>query len=184
MGTASSTKTYSPEDLELMPDAVAYELNDAGELVERAMGAKSSGIGITIATLFRNFVSLTGLGQILGSDVGLKLWPETPRRFRRPDVAFLSFARWPGELPEGYLEVAPELIVEVVSRRDVAEDLAEKATQYFAAGVQLVWIVYPRTRAVLVLRTGTAASWLSGDDPISGEDVLPGFEATVSDFFA
>jgi Uma2 family endonuclease len=46
--------------------------------------------------------------------------------------------------------VLPELMVEVVSRHDLAEELMECLDEYFAAGTKLVWVVYPTQRLVYV----------------------------------
>ena len=81
----------------------------------------------------------------------------------------------------------PDLIVEVVSPRDRAEDVQNKSAEYIAAGVPLVWVVYPKTRTVMVYRQPSAAAGpvgkLSANDTISGEDVIPGFACRVAEFF-
>jgi Uma2 family endonuclease len=49
---------------------------------------------------------------------------------------------------------APALAVEVVSPADLAQELAHRVDQYLAAGVRVVWVVYPNTREVHVFREG------------------------------
>jgi Uma2 family endonuclease len=77
--------------------------------------------------------------------------------------------------------------VEVVSPGDEAYHLDEKVAEYLAAGVPLVWVVWPESRTVLVYRQPSSplgtASRLTAADTISGEDVLPGFSCGVKEFF-
>jgi len=53
----------------------------------------------------------------------------TIQRKRRPDVAFVSYDRWPQQQRVPHTEaweVVPNLAVEVVSRTDRADDLMNK----------------------------------------------------------
>lgn len=66
--------------------------------------------------------------------------PEDPTRNRRPDVSYISFQRWPENRPLPYrgnpIDVMPNLIVEVASPTDDAEDLISKAHEYLRAFVR------------------------------------------------
>ena len=59
--------------------------------------------------------------------------------------------------------------------------------EYLKVGVRLVWVVHPPTRTVRIHRPSSAAggavSQLTGDETISGEEVLPGFSCKVAEFF-
>ena len=63
----------------------------------------------------------------------------------------------------------------------------EKVAEYRAAGVPLVWVVWPQSRTVMVYRPLSSplgrTSLLTDGDAISGEDVLPGFSCAVKEFF-
>jgi Uma2 family endonuclease len=83
----------------------------------------------------------------------------------------------------GFLLVVPDLVAEVVSRHDGAVDLQTKVEEYLSAGVRLVWALYPDTRQVHVRRLDRSSTILNPDDKLSGEDILPGFEVTVSELF-
>ena len=81
---------------------------------------------------------------------------------RRPDVAFVSTARWPLDraLPEtGDWDVVPDLAVEVISPNDVFKDVLAKVREYFHYGVQVVWVIAPRNgRSTCMTRPRTCAS--------------------------
>ncbi|MDW8252520.1 MAG: hypothetical protein RMM58_01425 [Chloroflexota bacterium] len=55
-----------------------------------------------------------------------------------PDIAFLSYDRWPGPLPAGILDVAPELAAESVSPSNTWSKMQRTIEQDVAAGVERV----------------------------------------------
>jgi Uma2 family endonuclease len=62
-------------------------------------------------------------------------------------VAFISAERARGiDLRKVPLPLSPDLVIEIVSENDRADDLILKVTQYLAAGTRAVWLLYPNTR--------------------------------------
>ena len=104
---------------------------------------------------------------------------------RRPDVSVLLAAHLPeGELPEGMSRRPPDLAIEVVSPGNTAADIEQKVGEYLTAGTTEVWILYPRTRTVVVHRGGGEALRLGEEDEMNGGDVLPGFRVSVRSLFS
>jgi Uma2 family endonuclease len=65
---------------------------------------------------------------------------------RRPDVAFISTERLQGiDQHKVPVPLSPDLVIEIVSEIDRADDLMLKVTQYLAAGTRAVWLIYPNT---------------------------------------
>jgi len=58
-----------------------------------------------------------------------------------------------------------------------------KIKEYCFAGVSLVWVVDPDARTVEVYRSPDRGERLWGDERLTCETVIPGFECKVSDFF-
>ncbi len=56
--------------------------------------------------------------------------------------------------------------------------------EYFAAGVKLVWYVYPRTRTVKVFTGPKRSRIVREADTLDGGEVLPGFMLALTDLFA
>ena len=83
----------------------------------------------------------------------------------------------------GFLRLAPDLAVEVMSPGDTYTEVEEKVAEYFNAGVRLIWIVIPKTQSIHVYRPSKEALRLKSDDLLKGEDVLPGFEIKVAELF-
>jgi len=114
--------------------------------------------------------------------------PEDPTRNRAPDVAFISFERWPESQQIPYrgnpLDIVPNLVVEVASPTDDAEDLLSKTHEYLRAGVELVWVVFPRLRQIYVYTSvGTAPQLFTETDSLDGGSVLPGFSMPIAGLF-
>lgn len=86
-------------------------------------------------------------------------------------------------VPEAFWNVAPDLTVEVVSPGEGAGDVCEKVRDYLAAGTQLVWVVYPRTREVVVHTPDGLARTYEDESVLEGFENLPGFRCAVSDLF-
>ena len=74
--------------------------------------------------------------------------------------------------------------MEIASPTQYHPELDEKARLYLAAGVRLVWVIWPGDRQVDVWRPGsTRRSPRSRPDTLDGLDVLPGFTCPVADLF-
>lgn len=187
MSTIASNSLITPEELERMPDAVAYELVD-GQLVERNLGAESSSIAAKILGLLVVFLRAHRIGEPFTSEASYQCFGKSRKALRRADASFVLKERLPGgRVPRGTLTMAPDLAVEVVSPNDTSEEVDAITLLWLEAGTRLVWIVSPATQTVRIHRprnaTNGAISIRSAADQISGEDVLPGFAVPVKHFF-
>jgi len=153
-----------------------------GTLVEKAVSFEASVVAIAISAILSQFVSRHRLGLISGADGFFRL----PTSTRGPDVAFLSRDRLPqGTFPrEVYPSIAPNLVVEVLSPGNTKAEMARKRLEYFLSGVELMWIVDCSHRTVAVCTSLTDTFVLGENDVIDASNVLPGFTASVRDFFA
>jgi Uma2 family endonuclease len=181
---AIATKTfYTIEDLLAMPDEKDYELMD-GQLVERNMSTLSSWVGGEMLHYLSAHLKEDQLGWVFPADNGFQCFPHRPNRLIRADVSFVRRERLPQGLPsEGYLKIAPDLAVEVISPNDLAREIDQKVAEYLRAGVPLIWIIHPDLRAVRVHRSSGPVSWLREEEELSGEDILPGFRCRVAALF-
>jgi Uma2 family endonuclease len=100
-----------------------------------------------------------------------------------PDLAFVRRDRVPVD-ENGHPELAPDLVIEVVSPSPSGPSIEEKIALYLAAGVRLVWVVGPMRGTVRVHRADWSGALLSEADVLDGEDVLPGFRLPVAQLFA
>lgn len=107
-----------------------------------------------------------------------------PDTVRILDASFVRVDRLPPpEQRRRFIELAPDLDVEVVSPSDSANDVQAKVREYLDAGVQLIWVVHPVHRTVTVYSADRTAHVLYDDDSLTGGDVLPGFRVRVAEIF-
>ncbi len=168
------------EDLLRMGDIGPCELV-RGELV--MMSPAGGRHGLTVARIFRllaDFAESHDLGLVIGFETGVLISRE-PDTVRAPDVMFYRKGRLsPEEVPEGYLEVPPDLVVEVVSPSDSWSDLEAKVEEYLNAGVKAVWVADPQRKTVTIFPERRT---LHEGDTLEGGEVLPGFSCPVKSFF-
>lgn len=108
---------------------------------------------------------------------------EAPDTVRGPDLAVLRQERARELHRAGFLRGAPELAVEVVSPSNGAADIQAKVSEYVAAGAEIVWVIYPETRTVVVYDSPDAARFLSEDAILTGGELLPELRIPVSEIF-
>ena len=182
--TTAKNKLLTAEDLlRLNSQGVKGELI-RGVLHETvSAGKRHARIAGRVITSFNNFVMPRRLGQVGGTDGGV-LIERNPDTVREPDVYFVSADRLPlDDDSDGYLEVIPELVVEIVSPSDSERDIGEKIAMWLDLGVSMALAVRPAERAVVVHRPGTPAVTLTGDDVLDCGEVLPGFSLPLSGIF-
>lgn len=177
-GTATVADVVSIRDHERR----LFELVD-GVLVEKAMGFKEGLLAVVIASLLREFVIPRNLGLVGGADSMMQIFPEL---VRIPDVAYISWARVPGQrLPDEPAPImAPDLAVEVLSVSNTRGEMARKLDEYLDANVPLIWMVDPEKRSVTVYAGSTQGTVVSESGTLEGGDVLPGFTLPVAQIFA
>jgi Uma2 family endonuclease len=165
-------------------DGNRYELI-RGKLVSTPMSSyESSEIAMTIGSTLRAYASPHKLGRVAGAD-GAFILQRSPYTVRIPDVSFVRMDRLPPpEQRRQFLELAPDLAVEVVSPSDSANEVQEKVREYLDFGVQLIWVVHPIQRTVTVYTADRNARVLYEDEVLDGAEVLPGFAMTVAEIFA
>ena len=153
-----------------------------GVLVEKAVSDQTAGLAVEIITLLNVFVKPQRLGWILGPDGFVRLFGE---QLRAPDVSFVRSDQRADQrlLDHGFADVAPALAVEVCSPGNTVEELEQKRTEFFTAGTELFWIVYPDRQVIEVSTSVDDHSILSRDDTLDGGTVLPGFSVKVGDIF-
>ena len=182
--TTIKTELLTAEDLlRLDSEGVRGELIRGVLHETMATGQKHGWIVSKLVALLMNFIMPRRLGRVLASDSGI--WLERdPDTVREPDIAFTLAERLPPGGPvDGYSEVVPDLVVEVVSPNDRPGEVAEKTAMWLSFGVRLVWLVRPDRRTIEVHRAGGQVETLSEGDALDGLDVLPGFSCDLAAVF-
>jgi Uma2 family endonuclease len=172
------------EELLKLPDnGQRQELLD-GVLVEMPLrGWMHALVSGNVSYALYSWADSRHLGKVLiGVGVILR---RNPDRVRAPDGCFIAQERLPlGGIPARYLDIVPDLIVEVVSPWDRPREIREKAEEWVRAGAQVVWVVHSDQRSVDVYRANSAVESRTKTDVLDAEPVLPGFAFAVGDLFA
>lgn len=155
-----------------------------GTLVEKAMGSFEDLIASVLLARLHAFVEPRRLGVVVGGGCIIRVAPE---QLRLPDVSYISFSRIPDRvaLTESIWDLAPDLAVEIISKGNTRDEMARKLHEFFAAGVRLIWFIYPKSRTAEVFKNNSIepARILEASESLDGEDVLPGFNVVINELF-
>lgn len=178
----ATTATITLEELARMPDdGFLHEIDEGQLIVMTRPNFRHGVIQANIVGMLREHVRRNKLGRVL-SESGFILG-KRPEILRGPDVAFVRADRL-HEVPEdGWAEMGPDLVVEIVSPSDTARQIDRKVHQYLAAGTLSVWVVYPDTKSVHVFEPGGIARVVEIDGTLTSPQALPGFEVVVREIF-
>lgn len=136
-----------------------------------------------VSRIVGNFCDEHDLGHVLSNDAGV-ITERGPDTVRGGDVIFYDYRRVPkGKVPEGYIQVPPELVFEVLSPDDRQSKVLRKVTEYLLAGVKVVCVLDPEDDTARIYRDDKAEVTLRADQDFAVEDVLPGFSCRVGKFF-
>jgi len=105
---------------------------------------------------------------------------------RRPDLAFISYHRWPRDraVPRtAAWDVVPDLAVEIISPTNLASGVLIKVGEYFRHGVRSVWVVYPIAQQVYMYNSVTSVRILTRADRLAVPSMLPQFELPLENLF-
>lgn len=161
---------------------ILCELVD-GVLVEKGMGFAESILAGAIIALLREFVIPRNLGVVASPDGMIRLFPGL---IRAPDVAFVSWDRLPGgSVPRDPVPtLAPELVVEVLSRSNTGREMGRRRREYFSVGVDVVWEIDPESRTAVVYRRGDERPAEYDQSAVLEEPgLLPGFRLPLARLF-
>lgn len=181
----TTLKLTTADDLFTMADdGYRYELV-RGELIRMApAGARHGELAQLLGWHLTGYVRAQRLGKTYAAETGFML-ARDPDTVRAPDVSFVRADRLPqGPSPDGYLDFAPDLAVEVVSPSDRLRAVTQKAMDYLDAGVRAVWLIHPGHRTVTIYYSDRVAHTLSEADTLDGGDVVPGFRLPVAQIFS
>lgn len=155
-------------------DGFKYEWDD-GEIIQfTGMNKEQAYIyGILSKLFFR-----TGYAEV-GSLIAEQNVHLSGIQLRRPDIAYFTY----GQLIQGKKgnEMIPGFVIEIISNNDEINKMERKLTEYFKAGIQVVWIVIPEQQVVNVYTSRREVRACLENDICSAAPVLPDFEISVND---
>lgn len=153
MTTLVYNKTFIYADIDSLPDG-NYEIID-GECRDMVpAGFEHRHLEGIFYKLLENH--LRNKGYIAVGKVGILIRKE-PLRLRAADVVYISKEKSP-EKPKGILEIAPDLIVEIISESNTLWEINDKIRDYLAVSVGRIVMVDPQTETLTVYQQGKRES--------------------------
>lgn len=148
-------------------------------VVREPAGGRHGRIAADITRLLGEHVARAGLGTVYAAETGFTL-ARNPDTVRAPDVGFIRRERLLHPEPDGFPDLAPDLVVEVLSPHDRPAEVLAKVADWLSAGVRLVWVIDPTRRHARVYRTDGSDFGVAETEALAGEDVVPGFTLPLS----
>ena len=167
-------------------DTNRYELLNGNIIMTPPAGWPHGNTGARIVRELGNCAAQHQLGEVFDSSTGYRL-PSGDTI--EPDVSFISYARLqagPAPRRGKFLEIAPNLVVEILSTPTALRDRTEKKDIYERNGVDEYWLVDTDRQEVTVFRLvngryGTPLIFRTGDTLSSV--ALPQLQLPVSNLF-
>jgi Uma2 family endonuclease len=181
-----ATQVMAGDLASLEGDGYRYDLLEGNLIRVSPAGFRHGRLAAEIARRLGNFLAEhPQLGVVVGAETGFRL-SRDPDTVLGPDAAVVRTDRLPQpDAQIGFLELAPDLAVEIVSPTDRWTTVSGKVDAYLAAGVVLVWVVEPGPRAVRVYSAKGPEQRLQADrgDLLRAEAVMPGFSLPLAELF-
>ena len=179
----TASRLVTGAELLAMGDIGPCELIDGVIVRMSPAGGVHGFLESRLALSVGGFIEDMRVGLCMVGAVGIYIRRD-PDRVRGADLAFWSNAKLPDGPPPGFIEVAPDLVVEILSPTDRWAEMRQKIDDYFSIGVGELWIVDPEEETIFVYRSATPRAALRRGDTLVGSGSLTGFTLAVDDLFA
>lgn len=150
---------------------------DGTIVIMEPTGADGSHFNAEVTTELTLWNRQSKQGKTFDSNGGFTL---PNKAVRSPDTAWVSLERWlalPLEERKRFARISPDFVVEIRSETDDLDRLKDKMAEYQANGVRLGWLIDPHQQQVFIYRADGSTTHVDNfQTPLSGEDVLVGFE--------
>lgn len=168
------------------------ELPDAGQWAELVRGVpvtlqppdlEHGTIVLNLSKVFSEYAHQSLLGYACFA-LGLLVEQRPDTVFHPAACYFTSGARF-AEADKAFTDVAPQLVVELLTTNDRRRQMNDRITAYLKWGISTLWLVEPQSRAVHVIRKSQTNPERYGPlETLSGDPVLPGLKLRVESLFA
>lgn len=147
--------------------------------VRELPGYTHARVTASLGTRLGTHIENSGANVVLLAETGFKV-ARSPDTVRGPDLAVIRRDRLPVPEPRGFLDLGPEMVVEVLSPGDRPGEVLAKVADWLSAGTRLVWIIDPERRLARVYREDGSLTIVTATEQLDGEDVVPGFSCPLA----
>ena len=127
--------------------------------------------------LRRVLENVAAAGAYVDTEVGFRSLPEN--EYRQADVAYLCSERFREADPEKNIEGSPDIVIEVLSPLNTAEEMLDREQTCLKSGSREFWIVDPGRHRIRVISSDFMRTYERGQRVSS----LLGFFINVDDVF-
>ncbi len=181
---APAARLVTAEELLAVPDDGQRRELVRGEVVTMApAGMRHGAWGDRLGWRLAQHVYEHGLGLTFSAETGFVL-SRGPDTVRCADASFVAAGRLDDADAAGFVPLAPDLVLEVVSPSDRQSQVTAKVMEWLDAGVTVVWVLWPESRRLQVWRSADDIVTLGADDTLTCEDLLPGFAVALAKVMA
>ncbi len=179
------------EQLQSQNPDFRMELVEGNIIVMGPSDYESDEIGSRLLTFLNIWVMPRKLGRITGSSAGFILpsieTDETggdpeKRNLRAPDVSFVRAERLK-KTQRDFVQLVPDLMVEVKSKSDRLKPLQEKIKLFLQLGSTVGILIDPDKLLVTVYRSNLEPVVLKDNDKLTIPELLPGWELTIKELW-
>ena len=176
----TETKLTLEEFLNLPEDDVNYEFVDGQAIPKVSPKFFHSTLQAALLVLIRLWCK--GKGRV-GTEWAVILKRQGKDWVPVPDLTYISYERLPASWKRNEAcPATPELVIEIISPDQTSKEFEEKAKDYLAAGVSIVWVVDPEAMSIRVFLPD-GSSQVYTDNLLIVNPLLPGLELTTRQVF-
>ncbi len=146
-------------------------------VIREPAGDRHGRVTMNLTIRLGTHVESVAAGQLFAAETGFTL-SRAPDTVRAADIAFIRRERLPEPVP-GFPELAPDLVVEVLTPGDRPGEILTKVGDWLDGGTRLVWVIDPERRVARVYRHDGSETSVGEEEQLDGEDVLPGFSCRL-----
>ena len=160
MTTVLEKNVFTYEDIGHLPEGW-YEIIDGERRYMTPTGFRHGKLENIFGEILRR--NLKDKGYVATGEVGIII-RKSPLTLRAADVVYVSKKTSPIE-PIGMLEIAPDLIIEIISEDNTQWEINEKVKDYFSIGAKRIIWVDPFSETITLFQHGRKeAIYLSFDE--------------------
>jgi Uma2 family endonuclease len=143
MSCTAAEKLYTYDEIENLSEGL-YEIIDGRKVDVSPTGFKHGIVAGKIYQFLYKHIAQEGFLAV--GEVGI-LISRSPLRIRGADLVFVSHKKIEKE-PSGILQIAPDLVIEIISPSNTPLEVNEKIKDYLKIGVGKIILIYPELRKI------------------------------------
>ena len=181
MGATKTVLTAQEFDNYPFEEDKRYEL-DEGELIEMTRPAyKHNRVLKKLTVEMDLYFRKHQIGEVLISE---NLYALSPNTRRAPDVAVILGDRRAELQDAKVISIIPDIAAEVLSPSETPRMIHRKLKQYFAAGVQEVWLIDPDVKEIEIWKGPSLPDPVLAAGDVLTSALLAGFALPLEELFA